>query len=247
MSAEEAQVNLFWTGGWDSTFRLLTLVLLQQKRVQPYYVVDTKRKSTLIELRTMSTIKEYITQRRPELTSLVKPTIIVSIHDIEPDAAVTAKLERLRKKAYLGKQYDWLVRFANQRGLKNVELCAVAYGNVYKYLQERVKQVNDGWKVQTAEDDDLSVFSNLSFPLLFLSKSEMEQISIKNGFHDIMMKTWFCHQPWRGKPCGVCTTCSSTIKEGFARRLPRISLLRRKVYMPLFAINEGVFKRKKKN
>src|SRR5690606_13578695 len=33
-------VNLLWTGGWDSTFRLLSLVVQQHRCVQPYYVLD---------------------------------------------------------------------------------------------------------------------------------------------------------------------------------------------------------------
>ena len=33
-------VKLLWTGGWDSTFRLLQLLLLYEKKVQPYYIID---------------------------------------------------------------------------------------------------------------------------------------------------------------------------------------------------------------
>ena len=30
--------RLLWTGGWDSTYRLLDLLLVQKQHVQPYYV-----------------------------------------------------------------------------------------------------------------------------------------------------------------------------------------------------------------
>ena len=32
---------LLWTGGWDSTFRLLSLLLREQREVQPYYILDS--------------------------------------------------------------------------------------------------------------------------------------------------------------------------------------------------------------
>lgn len=31
-----APVPLLWTGGWDSTFRLLVAVLIERRTVQPY-------------------------------------------------------------------------------------------------------------------------------------------------------------------------------------------------------------------
>ncbi|MEM2293044.1 MAG: hypothetical protein QXX41_07180, partial [Nitrososphaerota archaeon] len=78
----DAEVNLFWTGGWDSTFRLLYLVFVKKKSVQPFYIVDTGRPSTLHELRAMHVIKEEVAKRDPQLANLIKPTIIVSVHDI---------------------------------------------------------------------------------------------------------------------------------------------------------------------
>ena len=42
-------INLFWTGGWDSTYRLLYLLIVEKKYVQPYYIIDLTRKSEFIE------------------------------------------------------------------------------------------------------------------------------------------------------------------------------------------------------
>jgi len=61
---DEGEVNLLWTGGWDSTFRLLYLVFVEKRRVQPYYIVDTERRSTLNELKTMHLIREKRLQRK---------------------------------------------------------------------------------------------------------------------------------------------------------------------------------------
>src|SRR5688572_33020809 len=40
---EAAPVALLWTGGWDSTFRLLMLLLVERRAVQSYYIVDRLR------------------------------------------------------------------------------------------------------------------------------------------------------------------------------------------------------------
>ena len=53
-------VNLLWTGGWDSTFRLLQLLLLHRVAVAPHYLEDPTRASTQIELETMARIADQL-------------------------------------------------------------------------------------------------------------------------------------------------------------------------------------------
>ncbi len=42
--------NVLWTGGWDSTFRVLELVIMKKEMVQPHYILDEDRASTQKEL-----------------------------------------------------------------------------------------------------------------------------------------------------------------------------------------------------
>jgi hypothetical protein len=51
-------VNLLWSGGWDSTFRLLELILVRRRPVKPYYVIDSQRMSTGVELERRDRIKD---------------------------------------------------------------------------------------------------------------------------------------------------------------------------------------------
>ena len=67
-------VNLLWTGGWDSTFRLLSLSLLHQRPVQPYYIITWDRPSTGAEIQTMCDIKRLLFKKHPETKSLLRPT-----------------------------------------------------------------------------------------------------------------------------------------------------------------------------
>ena len=90
---------------------------------------------------------------------------------------------------------------------------------------------NDSKIKQINEDDDVSIFSYFSFPLLQISKKDMKRIAAEKGFLDILEKTWFCHTPWHNRPCGTCTPCDLTIKEGFDYRIPKVSKLRRKIWI----------------
>ncbi len=53
-------VHVLWSGGWESTYRVLDLVFTEQAVVQPHYIVDINRPSSLHELRTMASIKHAI-------------------------------------------------------------------------------------------------------------------------------------------------------------------------------------------
>jgi hypothetical protein len=220
------QVNLLWTAGWDSTFRLLVLVLEQHRPVQPYYIIDKKRQSTQSEIKAMSVIRNCIRERNPVLASLMKSTILFYASDIKQDLATTAKFERLRQKGWLGRQYDWLARFANQRGINDLELCVIHRDSyTFKLIHKHAALIEDRcdayWIVNADDDEPVSLFSPFRFPLLTLSKLEIGNEAKRLGFYDILLKTWFCHAPKHGQPCGLCEACEITAKEGLGFRVPQ--------------------------
>jgi tRNA(Ile)-lysidine synthase TilS/MesJ len=230
----EAEVNLLWSGGWDSTFRLLYLVFIEKKRVQPFYIIDVNRDSTLHELRAMHAVREEVAKKNPQLANLIRPTIIVSIDDIKPDSEVTAKFNRLNESLPkpIGPQYEWLARFAKQYNIPNFELCIELSERAPNILVNLLsKHVNgDSGIMHFNENDDASIFSYFKFPLLKTSKSDMKRIATEKGFLDMLEKTWFCHKPWHNKPCGICGPCEIAIKE-LGYRVPKISRLRRKIWV----------------
>ena len=57
VTAEPGHVRLLWTGGWDSTFQLLRLLLVQGRHVTPYYLMRDRRPSVPFELETMTRIR----------------------------------------------------------------------------------------------------------------------------------------------------------------------------------------------
>ena len=91
MTDDEADpVHLFWTGGWDSTFRLLELLLTQQRVVQTYYVIDPGRRSTPQELEAMEKIQASIREVSPEAHRRLRPPIHIPLSEIATDEEITA-------------------------------------------------------------------------------------------------------------------------------------------------------------
>ena len=56
------EIKILWTGGWDSTFRVIEL---SRKNVviQPIYVLDSGRKSTDYELKAIDKIIQDLNKR----------------------------------------------------------------------------------------------------------------------------------------------------------------------------------------
>lgn len=228
-----AWVHVLWTGGWDSTFRLLQLALVRGRAVQPHYIVDTGRPSTLHELRAIHAIREGLRDLSPDAARRVAPTHVVSIHDIAPDPTVTARYARLRSRGPLGTQYDWLARFVRQYGVRDLELCIHVDDKAEAFVRPHValyeSRDGDGWwalSPSVADDPDLALFESYRFPLLTMSKLEMREIARAQGLLPLMLQTWFCHSPIGDAACGRCNPCVYTVEEGMAERLPAAAMRR---------------------
>jgi len=70
------------------------------------------------------------------------------------------------------------------------------------------------------------VFGSLDLPMLGVSKKDALRVSKAMGWMPVMRKTWFCHAPTKGKPCGICNPCRDAMNEGMAWRMPPSSRLR---------------------
>lgn len=223
---------LLWTGGWDSTFRLLNLLMVQKKAVRPYYVIDATRYSIGAEIRARDKIRKSIFALRPETEELLLPTVYHELADILPRQDLSQKYWNLRKKNYMGEQYEWLARFTEQFDLRDLEMAIHVDDKVHAVLEshmEKVSENNDDYYrlKDDIENDDYEIFRNFRFPLFDLTKLDMECDANARGFGPIMEETWFCHQPHKNDtPCGICAPCSYTIEEGMQRRIPTKGLIR---------------------
>ena len=252
MSKKNKPINLFWTGGWDSTFRLIQLAFIHKKTVRPYYIIDPGRNSTSLEIRAMTNIKEALIKKRPEIEDLILPTIFKELNQIQPNQTITESYKRLTLKESIGIQYEWLARFCADEGINNVEISnetaifdednrtrkllgddldkfETEYGIYYK-LNNRAKK-----------KDVYKIYGNFKFPVFDFTKLDMFELSKKLGFDDIMKLTWFCHTPTKkNNPCGKCHPCQTVYHEGLKWRLPLTAKWRYHTW-PIFRRLKNVF------
>lgn len=232
-SLNEKPINLLWSGGWDSTFRLLFLLLVEKKKVKPYYIIDHERKSTPNEFQAMEAIKKDLFLKHPETEHLLLPLIIGHRPELDPKESVTQKWMELREEFKLGIQYGWVSLFAEKQGLHDLEFCIekrVPLGRCFsKYKKDFVGKGHECRISDNPQDDIITLFKFFRFPILHVTKPGMERVARKHGFLDILNKCWFCHTPLKnGKPCEVCLPCKTAREAGYSHGLPKTNWFRDK-------------------
>jgi 7-cyano-7-deazaguanine synthase in queuosine biosynthesis len=223
-------VNILWTGGWDSTYRIVTL---SEKDViiQPYYLSDN-RKSEKNELNAIENICNEL-RKRSTTNCIIEELKISKTSDIQKDKETSEAFNNIVRKMFMGSQYDWLARFAKAH--EGLELCI-------HQDDKACDVINTYGQVKVIDDDEIGkyfvlnelesskelfqVFGSFRFPLLTLSKLDMKQEAENRGYADIMDMTWFCHNPINNEPCGICNPCIYTIEEGMAYRISEQALKR---------------------
>lgn len=214
---------LLWTGGWDSTFRLLQLLLDQRISVTPYYLVS-KRKSVRFEQKAMEMIRKTLVDSYSFVEELLQPTELFYLESINTNLEISEAHEAISSKKYLGNQYEILSRYFESIGMTDMELSIHKDDKAYNVIENYVKKSNDGVyhmdeKFKTSNEYKLFHFFN--FPIFDLTKLQMAEISRNMGCDSIMEMTWFCHNPTNmGLACGKCNPCRYTIEEGLGRRIP---------------------------
>ena len=228
VDADMKSVKLLWTGGWDSTFRLLQLLLRDRTRVVPYYLEDRTRPSTDTEIDTMERIARRLAEDFPHTRELLQPIRRAAVADIAVDADIAKALRDIRRRSFIGSQYAWLPAFCREHALDGMELGVHVDDKVQALLRGLVVEVEHPAGFRSVRVDPARagspehiLFGAFGFPLFRVDKRDIERQSRAAGWDGIMEMTWFCHRPVHGKPCGLCAPCVYTIEEGLARRVPR--------------------------
>ena len=203
-------INILWTGGWDSTFRVLQASLTQKLEVQPHYVVDPERPGSQMELDAIATISRRANARG----ALILPLICINKADIPERQAITQALLEMRGEDNVGLQYDWLARYADTLG-SPIELAIHKDDKAHALLAGQDPAQN-------------AVFRYFQFPVFDMTKVEMQSIARREGFLDLLELSWFCHRPIHGRSCGVCGPCCYTRDEGLGHRISWEGRLREK-------------------
>jgi len=206
-------VHLLWTGGWDSTYRLLYL-LREGKQVQPHYIIDPLRSSVEHELRAMEAIREHASKEGEKLPGALLPTEISEKASSVQSRKVQKAYNAIVKTMYIGDQYMWLADYCEARGIEGMEI-GVEENPII------LKAVNSVGYPYT------EIFGKFYFPILSTSKLDMKEWAEATETLPLLELTWFCHRPTaNAEPCGTCHPCEVAIMGGMGYRLPSRSRVR---------------------
>jgi hypothetical protein len=221
-------VNLLWTGGWDSTFQLLRLLLVHGVDVEPIYLIDHTRGSLDVERKTMDRIRATLASEYPQTITLLKPTRFSDVDDLAPDPEIEYAYQRILRSNGIGSQYPWIARFLEQHDLHEVEMGSeFTHHGASELLIGRTEPclAKQGyWTFRLtpeAQDSDIGrLFGRLAFPLAKTDKHAMKKEADLRGWIPLLAMTWFCHKPLAGQPCGMCNPCQGVMSDGFGWRIP---------------------------
>jgi 7-cyano-7-deazaguanine synthase in queuosine biosynthesis len=224
-----SSVKVLWTGGWDSSFRVVWLMSQAASGtvIEPYYVVDPQRASTSHELRAIAEIAEVVKQRFGNRGVTLRPLIQLTQEQVTE--TVRDSYRALCQQHYIGPQYAWLASTLAGSRVTDLELCIHVDDRAHTVVRpwSRVSQDSLGPfyeldKTRDVPDALETIFGWYRFPILDWSKRRMADWATASGALDILERSWFCHNPTRqGRACGTCGPCIYTIEEGLSRRLSR--------------------------
>ena len=231
-------VNVLWTGGWDSSFRILQLST-KDVIVQPYYLKDN-RKSEKNELGVIYSLTEEI-RNMSSTKCILNDVIAINVSDVAADKGISEAIQEVEKtffqqtKRKFGSQYNWLARFSKtignlelsvEKGSKIIDVIRT-YGESEKVVDDKIGEYYQVNKSKSPKNI-ITAYGNFHLPLVTYTKLMMKKEAEDKGFISLLNKTWFCLRPIDELPCGICLPCAQTIEAGFQYRFPPAALRRYK-------------------
>ena len=177
----------------------------------------------------MDRMRDWLATHHPRTRDTLLPTRVVRLDDLAPDAITERAFSDVIRLRGLGDQYAYLSRFCKQYGLHEAELSLEktihgAHGILEPYVGPAIDSHGHAtYRVRDAFLDTplVIVFGVFSLPMFEQEKVATVHAIERNGWHDAMAMTWFCHAPRKdGQPCGFCNPCQYAIQDGFAWRIP---------------------------
>lgn len=213
--------RILWTGGWDSTFRVLQALLLEHRTVQPIYVLSATRGSTMQELRAMELIRAAVLARLHAPGRLLATQVHIGAQ-YPPRAELVGMRESILRRGWIGEQYVNFAAVAEALDWQEVEMSLERHVPVPSIIESEFVG-RDGLVRDTAE---AALFSRFSYPVTGLTKRDMARVAQDHGFEDLLRMRWFCHQPIRDKPCGRCRPCRLAVREDVEFAHPALAATR---------------------
>lgn len=217
---------IFWTGGYDSTFRILEALLIDKAMVVPIYlsgIIDnkakesTRRQNNKQELAALSKITKVIYNTYPDRAKFLKPLIVIP--SVKIQQKVQNCMDILYRKRMVRRpvcQYGALAQVSLDMN-HPIELAVEREPHssmMYQSIYDKVKGHGVNCKIKESiikKYPELEIYQNFRFSTLHLSKKDMLKIAVKHGFSNILNLTWSCWYPQNGKPCQRCIMCKERL------------------------------------
>lgn len=222
---KENIVYLFWTGGYDSTFRLCQALIDEKKIVQPIYISDiidnlpqnnTRRMNKKNEYDAMNKVIKTLHSKYPYTKNSLRP--LIDIKKINIDNNIAHHMKILKSQGRVRRavcQYGAMSQVTKNMK-KNIEICVE--NEPGSMLNKTMKgQIKCSGKVCYLKDNlakndkSLEIFRRFIFSTIKYTKEDMLEIAKEGGYGDILKLTWSCWYPRNGKPCGRCIMCRERI------------------------------------
>lgn len=219
MIKPEEFTYIYWSGGYNSTFRLIQLLLLEEKPVQTIYINLDSVENNKLEIEHMKEIRTLLCKNYPIIKNRFPPTMYVS--KIKRDPEIKTQFDNLHKKYGFfefdsGKdKYELMARYSYHHD-HPIELCIdkdeYHLNNAIKtFLEKKTKFTSKKLDTLPIHFIDLNIFKNCRFPLVDFTKEDMKNTTIKNNFYYIIKKSWTCTNSKNNNPCNTCTNCLKRI------------------------------------
>ena len=221
MKEKEELHHVFWTGGLDSTFRVLNLLFTSSELVQPHYIVRHEE-STGNEIDAMNNIRRAVLREHPELNSRFLPTIYTNEDLIPKMDDVVAAIEEMRKTINILEQYEIIARYCRAFNIKKIDL------TYERFLYAGSNELNAGTFF-----GNTFPFEPIAHPHKDMYKRDYYPIARKEGWDKYLNMTSFCRRPVKKvKPCGTCGPCTEAMMAGLGFRLPLKARIKSKILLP---------------
>lgn len=215
--------HVFWTGGLDSTYRVIDLLRTSEELVKPHYIIRHEE-STGNEIDAMNNIRRGVTRKYPDLRPKLLPTTYINEDLIPHVEEVDVVVDKLRAEMRgVHEQYQILAHYCKSSKIEEIDL-------TYEREQGEPSPDNIGVSQYFGKTYPFDNFRN---PHANITKKECYIKAKAEDWHDLLKLTSFCRRPKRnGKPCGTCGPCADVVKEGLGFRLPLSSRIKARILLP---------------
>ena len=213
---EQDPEYVFWTGGYDSTFRICELLIIYKLPVQPIYIsynLDSAKKSDKWvrknikeELEAMEKIRLKLYKRFPYTKKLLHKTIDINNNIDYPEYDINfnnlnlwPRKRKIHQYGHIGK-ISYLLKTRVDCGVLGIH----QNSNFVKFLRDNLIKTENNFILDVSSSHPLYY---MRFPLFNRTKRDLCDISKKHKFNDIIKISWSCWFPINKKPCKRCPMC----------------------------------------